>query len=90
MKFVVLTSTLASIAVAQAYTAADLLSDTKIVAGRTVDYIIARGDLTGLTVAAKLTENPNINVLVIEKGFYELNNRLIIENRNDYGLIFGS
>jgi 2-polyprenyl-6-methoxyphenol hydroxylase-like FAD-dependent oxidoreductase len=31
------------------------------------------GGLTGLTVAAKLSENPKIKVLVIEKGFYESN-----------------
>lgn len=97
MKYVILASTIASVAAAQAYTAAEqvdvqasLVSDPKTVAGRTVDYIIAGGGLTGLTVAAKLTENPNINVLVIEKGFYESNDGPIIENPNDYGLIFGS
>ncbi|KAJ5368775.1 glucose oxidase precursor [Penicillium cataractarum] len=84
-------------AAAQAYTApeqvnvqASLISDPKMVAGKTVDYIIAGGGLTGLTVAAKLSENPEINVLVIEKGFYESNDGPIIENPNDYGHIFGS
>ncbi|KAB8219528.1 GMC oxidoreductase-domain-containing protein [Aspergillus novoparasiticus] len=97
MKSVILASTIASVAAAQAYTAAEqanvqanLIFDPKTVAGKTVDYIIAGGGLTGLTVAAKLTENPNINVLVIEKGFYESNDGPIIENPNDYGLIFGS
>ncbi|KAB8203740.1 GMC oxidoreductase-domain-containing protein [Aspergillus parasiticus] len=97
MKSVILASTIASVAAAQAYTAAEqanvqanLIFDPTTVAGKTVDYIIAGGGLTGLTVAAKLTENPNINVLVIEKGFYESNDGPIIENPNDYGLIFGS
>ncbi|QRD86994.1 glucose oxidase precursor [Aspergillus flavus] len=97
MKSVILASTIASVAAAQAYTAAEqanvqanLIFDPKTVAGKTVDYIIAGGGLTGLTVAAKLTENPSINVLVIEKGFYESNDGPIIENPNDYGLIFGS
>lgn len=94
MKSVILASTIASVAAAQAYTAAEqanvqasLIFDPKTVAGKTVDYIIAGGGLTGLTVAAKLTENPSINVLVIEKGFYESNDGPIIENPNDYGLV---
>ncbi|GLI81721.1 hypothetical protein PoHVEF18_010110 [Penicillium ochrochloron] len=84
-------------AAAQGYTApeqvnvqASLICDPKMVAGKTVDYIIAGGGLTGLTVAVKLSENPQINVLVIEKGFYESNDGPIIENPNDYGHIFGS
>ncbi|KAJ5244066.1 Glucose-methanol-choline oxidoreductase [Penicillium chrysogenum] len=65
-----------------------LLSDPNQVAGKTVDYIIAGGGLTGLTVAAKLTENPNITVLVIENGFYESADGAIIEDLNAYGDIF--
>lgn len=30
------------------------------------DYIVCGGGLTGLTVASRLSENPNISVLVIE------------------------
>lgn len=82
---------------AQAYTAAEqvdvqssLLSNPNDVADKTFDYIIAGGGLTGLTVAAKLTENPNIDVLVIEKGFYESNAGPIIEDPNNYGQVFGS
>lgn len=67
-----------------------LENDPNKVAGQTFDYIIAGGGLTGLTVAAKLTENPDINVLVIEKGFYESNDGPIIEDPNAYGQIFGS
>jgi choline dehydrogenase-like flavoprotein len=60
------------------------------VAGHEFDYIIAGGGLTGLTAAARLTENEDINVLVIEAGFYESDRGPIIENLNDYGQIFGS
>ncbi|QKX58713.1 uncharacterized protein TRUGW13939_05840 [Talaromyces rugulosus] len=67
-----------------------LLNDPSKVVGTTVDYIIAGGGLTGLTVAAKLTENPKIKVLVIEKGFYESNDGPIIEDPNAYGHIFGT
>ncbi|OOQ88750.1 Glucose oxidase [Penicillium brasilianum] len=97
MNFIIVASVFSSIASAQAYNApeqvnvqASLISDPKMVAGKTVDYIVAGGGLTGLTVAAKLSENPKINVLVIEKGFYESNDGPIIENPNDYGHIFGS
>jgi choline dehydrogenase-like flavoprotein len=69
---------------------ASLLTNPEEVADKEFDYIIAGGGLTGLTVAAKLTENPNIEVLVIEKGFYESNNGPIIEDPNAYGQIFGT
>nr|WNH24682.1 SPgalA-Snooptag-GoxA [synthetic construct] len=69
---------------------ASLLTDPKDVSGRTVDYIIAGGGLTGLTTAARLTENPNISVLVIESGSYESDRGPIIEDLNAYGDIFGS
>ncbi|EJP64122.1 glucose oxidase precursor [Beauveria bassiana ARSEF 2860] len=69
---------------------ASLLIDPKDVADKTFDYIIAGGGLTGLTVAAKLTENPNIEVLVIEAGFYESNSGPVIKNPNRYGEVFGT
>ncbi|KAJ5328114.1 Glucose-methanol-choline oxidoreductase [Penicillium brevicompactum] len=65
-----------------------LLSDPLQVSGKQYDYIIAGGGLTGLTVAEQLSSNPNISVLVIEKGFYESNNGPIIEDPNTYGQIF--
>jgi choline dehydrogenase-like flavoprotein len=67
-----------------------LLSNPHDVAGKTFDYIIAGGGLTGLTVAAKLTEDPEIEVLIIEKGFYESNDGPIIEDPTTYGKIFGT
>lgn len=97
MRAIIPASLLASLATVHAYTPAEqidvqssLISDPKEVAEKKVDYIIAGGGLTGLTVAAKLTENPKINVLVIEKGFYESNDGPIIEDLNAYGDIFGS
>jgi choline dehydrogenase len=38
------------------------------VEGQTFDYIIVGGGLTGTTVAGRLTENPNVTVLLIEAG----------------------
>jgi choline dehydrogenase-like flavoprotein len=97
MKSALLNSLLFSVAVIQAYTPAEhfdvqshLISDPNKVAKKEFDYVIAGGGLTGLTVAAKLTENPKISVLVIEKGFYESNDGPIIEDPNAYGEIFGT
>lgn len=82
-------------ATAQSYTPAEqvdvqghLITDPRKVSGQKYDYIVAGGGLTGLTVAAKLTENPKISVLVIEKGFYASNEGPIIEDANNYGDIF--
>ena len=67
-----------------------LLTDPTVLANTTVDYIIAGGGLTGLTIAARLTEDPNIKVLVIESGYFESNLGPIIEDLNTYGEIFGT
>ncbi|KAE8373252.1 GMC oxidoreductase-domain-containing protein [Aspergillus bertholletiae] len=86
-----------SLAVAQNYSLekhfdvqSSLITNPEEVSEKTFDYIIAGGGLTGLTVATKLTENPNIEVLVIEKGFYESNCGAIVEDLNTYGKIFGT
>lgn len=57
--------------------------------GQTFDYIVVGGGLTGMTVAARLAENPNVTILVLEAGG---------DNRNDarvydiykYGQAFGT
>lgn len=67
-----------------------LLTDPREVADKNFDYIIAGGGLTGVTAAARLTENPNISVLVVEPGYYESNRGPIIEDVNTYGDIFDS
>lgn len=44
-------------------------------ANATFDYVIVGGGTAGLTVAARLAENPSLSVAVIEAGgFYELDN----------------
>jgi len=37
-------------------------------ASQTFDYVVVGGGLTGITVAARLAENPSVSVLVIEAG----------------------
>ncbi len=54
------------------------------------DYVIVGGGLTGLTVAARLTENPNITVLVIESGFWESDRSADVSNLTHYGCVFGT
>lgn len=46
-----------------------ITSDPAALGNRTFDYVICGGGLTGLTVASRLSEDPNINVLVIEAGY---------------------
>lgn len=53
------------------------------------DYIIVGGGTSGLTVANRLSENPNVNVLVIEAGASVLNNSNVTDV-NGYGLAFGT
>lgn len=53
------------------------------------DYIIVGGGTSGLAVANRLSENPNINVLVIEAGSSVLNNSNVTDV-NGYGLAFGT
>ncbi|KFZ04479.1 hypothetical protein V502_10116, partial [Pseudogymnoascus sp. VKM F-4520 (FW-2644)] len=65
-----------------------LLTNPSDVAGKHFDYVIAGGGLTGLTAAARLSEVPEISVLVIESGFFESNRGPIIEDLNAYGQIF--
>jgi choline dehydrogenase-like flavoprotein len=97
MKSPIFSCFLISVAAAQRYLPSEqidvqssLLSDPKQVANKTVDYIIAGGGLTGLTIATKLTEDPNVKVLVIENGFYESTDGAITEDLNAYGDIFGT
>lgn len=45
-----------------------ITTDVNRVANKTFDYIVCGGGLTGLVVASRLSEDPNISVLVIEGG----------------------
>lgn len=46
-------------------------------AGKAYDYLILGGGTAGLVVAARLSENPNITVGVIEAGKNKLNDMLV-------------
>ena len=56
--------------------------------GHIFDYIIVGGGLTGLTAAARLTEVPDISVLVIESGFWESERSADIYDLTHYGRVF--
>ncbi|CBF73465.1 uncharacterized protein ANIA_07890 [Aspergillus nidulans FGSC A4] len=64
-----------------------LLSNPHDVAGK-IRLIIVGGGLTVFTAAAKLTEDPKVKVLIIEKGFYESSDGPIIEDPTKYSKIF--
>ncbi|KAG6853833.1 hypothetical protein C0991_000947 [Blastosporella zonata] len=57
--------------------------------GQTFDYIIVGGGLTGTTVAARLTENAGMTVLLIEAGADDRNDPRIYDI-NKYGEFFAS
>ncbi|KAK4182808.1 putative GMC oxidoreductase [Podospora australis] len=48
------------------------------VADTEYDFIIAGGGISGLTVADRLTEDPSINVLVIETGGFDQNEDFVL------------
>jgi hypothetical protein len=70
-------------------TNAILLNDPHEVAGKTYDYVIAGGGLTGLTTAVRLTSDERITALVIESGFYQSSRGPIVEDLNSFGQAFG-
>ena len=52
-----------------------------------LNYIIAGGGLIGLTAVARLTEIPEISVLVIEGGFWEPDRSADIYDLTHYGRV---
>ncbi|KAI0820577.1 alcohol oxidase [Trametes gibbosa] len=48
--------------------ASGITSDPNAANGKTYDYIVVGGGLTGTTVAARLAENPSMSILMIEAG----------------------
>ncbi|KAJ3559639.1 hypothetical protein NM688_g219 [Phlebia brevispora] len=57
-------------------------------ASRSYDYVIAGGGTTGLTLAARLSEDPGVSVLVLESGLSHLNDPNIKKPSRE--LVFGS
>lgn len=57
-----------SIIVMTSPTFAAVTSSLASVAGHTFDYIVVGAGLTGTTVAARLAENSNVSVLLVEAG----------------------
>lgn len=57
--------------------------------GQTYDYIVVGGGLAGITVAARLAENPGVTVLVIEAGGDDRNDGRVYDIFR-YGEAFGS
>jgi hypothetical protein len=53
-----------------------------------LDYIVCGGGTAGLVVAARLTEDPNITVAVLEAGGNGLND-LLIDAPNMFTQLFG-
>lgn len=51
-------------------------NDPSSASGETFDYIVVGGGLAGITVAARLAEDPSISVLVIEAGNDDRNDKL--------------
>jgi choline dehydrogenase-like flavoprotein len=47
---------------------------TNVVSAKTYDYVIVGGGLTGLVTAARLTEDPDVSVLVLEYGMIDRSN----------------
>ncbi|KAJ5670959.1 glucose oxidase [Penicillium longicatenatum] len=69
---------------------ATIFNDPRAVTSKRYDYIIAGGGLTGLTTAARLTQDENISVLVIESGFLQSNRGPLIEYVTSFGQAFDS
>ncbi|KAK5111276.1 hypothetical protein LTR85_012217 [Meristemomyces frigidus] len=70
--------------------APSILNDAASVADRVFDYIVVGGGTTGLTVAARLSDNPRIRVLIIESGFWENDRGPEVHNLTYYGRQFGT
>ncbi|KAF2716936.1 GMC oxidoreductase [Polychaeton citri CBS 116435] len=64
-----------------------MTTDASLVQGKTFDYIVAGGGLTGLTVASRLSENPNITVLVVE-GAFDNHEDPMVKDLRAYGQAF--
>ena len=66
----------------------NVIYNPAVVNDTTYDYIIVGGGLTGLTAAARLTEEEDIRVLVIESGFWESDRSADVYDLTHYGRVF--
>ncbi|EMD40394.1 hypothetical protein CERSUDRAFT_91114 [Gelatoporia subvermispora B] len=65
-----------------------MLASVAEVADKSFDYVICGGGTAGLTVAARLSEDPNVSVLVLEAGVANLNDPELLRPCS-YGVHFG-
>ncbi|KAH9920535.1 alcohol oxidase [Epithele typhae] len=63
-----LAAVVAALSFAQHLQAAGVTNESSIAAGRTFDYVIVGAGTAGTTVAARLAEDPTLEILVIEPG----------------------
>lgn len=66
-----------------------IITSPETVSNKTFDYIVCGGGLTGLVVANRLSEDPNISVLVIEGGNDDHDDTRVNDVRT-YGEAFSS
>ena len=64
-------------------------TDPNTANGKTFDYIVVGGGLTGTTVAARLAENSGVTVLLVEVGADNRKDPRVYDIYN-YGQFFGS
>ena len=64
-------------------------NDTRLAANRIFDYIVIGGGTAGLTVAARLIEEPSTTVLVVEAGADDRTNPLVFDIYN-FGQAYGT
>jgi choline dehydrogenase-like flavoprotein len=57
-----------------AFTTINVVTASEQQSSREYDYVIVGGGLTGLVTAARLTENPDVSVLVLEYGIIDRSN----------------
>jgi choline dehydrogenase len=69
--------------------ASGVTSDASTASGQTFDYIVVGGGLTGVTVAARLAENPGVTILLVEAGGDDRTDPRVFDIYN-YGQAFGS
>ncbi|KAK0560794.1 hypothetical protein OC861_006131 [Tilletia horrida] len=69
--------------------ASAVTTDPSVATAQSWDYVIVGGGLAGLTVANRLTENPNIKVLVIEAGA-DTRQDFRIVTLDSYGKVFAA